>query len=104
MIGSTINSAVLCIRQIWSITWKWGLTVTTELTVILQNIQYSTHLGEDQNSRSFCLHRFEEFIENDHFTGIINEVLIGREGWSWFLQISFATRCTIQLTAPSKTE
>lgn len=62
--------------------------MTSELAVIFQDIQYSTHLGEDQDPGSFGLHRFEQLIEDNHFTGIVDEVLVSGERWSRFLQVS----------------
>lgn len=62
--------------------------MSSELTVILQDIEYSTHLGKDQDSRSLGLHGLEELVENDHFTSIVDKVLVGGERWSRFLQIS----------------
>lgn len=56
-----------------------GLTVSTELTVILQDVQHSTHLRKDENPRTLRLHGFEEFVKNDHFTSIVNKMLIGGE-------------------------
>ena len=55
--------------------------MSSELAVIFQDVQYSTHLRENEHSGSFGLHRFEQFVENDHFTRILDEMLVGRE-WS----------------------
>ena len=59
--------------------------MSSELTVVLEDVEYTTHLREDEHSGSLGLHRLEELVENDHFTGILDQVLIRREGRSRFL-------------------
>ena len=62
--------------------------MSSELAVIFQDVQYSTHLGEDQDPGSFGLHRFKQFVEDNHFAGVVDEVLVSGERWSRFLQVS----------------
>ena len=83
----TVDSTVFCS----SACSQLSLVVPTEfseLTVIFQDVKDTTHLGKDKHTRSFCLHRFEQFVENDHFSGVIDEMLVGGEGRSGFLIVS----------------
>jgi hypothetical protein len=41
-------------------------------------------LREDENSRTFGLHRFEEFVENQHLSCSFYEMFIGSERRSRF--------------------
>lgn len=58
---------------------KSGLTVSTELTVILQDVQHSTHLRKDEDARTLCFHGFQKLVKNEHFTGVVNKMLISGE-------------------------
>lgn len=53
--------------------------MSTELTVILQDVQHSTHLRKDENARTLCFHGFQKLVKNEHFTGIVNKMLISGE-------------------------
>lgn len=77
--------------------------MSSELAVIFQDVQYSTHLGEDQDPGSFGLHRFKQFVEDNHFAGVVDEVLVSGERWSRFLQVSPAAG-SIQMLAYSSIE
>jgi len=60
--------------------------------VVLQDIQHSTHLRENENSRSLGLHGGEELVEDDHLSGVLDDVLVGRVRRSRFLLGSKAKR------------
>jgi len=91
--------------------------MTPEHHVVLQDIQHSTHLREDKNSRSLGLHGGEKLVEDDHLSGVLDDVLVGRVGRSRFLfgakvgerSLAPSERMKegteeMMLTAPSKTE
>ena len=63
-----------------------GRTVSTEQAVVLENIEHTTHLTEDEDTGSLLFHRFEEFIQNDHLAGIVDEMFIRGVGRAGFLQ------------------
>ena len=48
------------------------LTVSSELTIILQNIQDTAHLREDQDSRIFLLHSLQKSVEDPHLVRIVD--------------------------------
>jgi hypothetical protein len=48
------------------------LTVSSELTIVLQNIQDTAHLREDQDSRIFLLHSLQKSVEDPHFVRIVD--------------------------------
>ena len=60
-------------------------TILTEQTIILQDVQDSAHLAENQDSRAFLLHRCEKFVEDDHLPGVFDEMNVGRVGRAGFL-------------------
>ena len=61
--------------------------MSSELTVVLENVQYPTHLRKDEYTRPLGFHRFQKFVENHHFTGIVNQMFVGGERWTGFLQL-----------------
>ncbi len=63
------------------------LTVATKEAIILKNIKHTTHLTEDKDSGALGLHRFEELIQDNHFTAILDEVLIGSIGRARFCAV-----------------
>lgn len=71
--------------------------MSAELTVVLQNIQHSAHLREDQHPRSLRLHRLEQLVQDHHLAGIIDEVFVGSEGWSRFGAVE---DCRLALLTP----
>lgn len=62
----------------WSASYNLVLTESTELAVVLKNVKNTAHLGEDENTRPLGLHALEELVEDDHFTSILDQVLVGR--------------------------
>lgn len=61
-------------------------------------------MREDEDSGSFRLHRFEEFIKDDHFTGVVDQMLVRGEWRTRFLRSVSCTLARIYTrTAPSKT-
>lgn len=60
-------------------------TVTSEQTIILEDIKHSAHLTEDQDSGAFLFHRVEKFVQNDHLATVFNEMDICRIRWTGFL-------------------
>lgn len=61
--------------------------MTSEQAKIFQNIQYPTHLAEDQHSGPFHFHSLEQFVKNDHLSGIFNNVFVGCIGWTRFCAV-----------------
>jgi hypothetical protein len=61
------------------------LTILTEETVVLENVQDTRHLAKYKDARAFCFHVFEKFVEDYHFASVFDNVFIGRIRWSWFL-------------------
>jgi len=79
--------------------------MAAELTVIFQDVQYTTHLREDKAARTLGLHRFQKFIQYNHFACILDEVFVSGKWWSRFLALSLELQRehTTVRTAPSKT-
>lgn len=61
-------------------------TVPAEETIILKDIKHSTHLTEDENSGTLCVHRFQQLVENDQFTRVLDEMFICGVGRTRFLK------------------
>ena len=60
-------------------------TILTEQTIILQDVQDSAHLAENQDSRAFLLHRCEKLVEDDHPPGGFDEMNVSRVRRAGFL-------------------
>lgn len=56
--------------------------MTSEQTIIFQNIQYPTHLTENQHSRPFHFHSLKQFVKDDHLSGVFYNVFIGCVWWT----------------------
>lgn len=65
-----------------------GYTITTEHAIVLQNVQHTAHLTEDEDARSLLLHAFQKLVENDHLASVVNEMFSGGVRWTRFLQAS----------------
>jgi hypothetical protein len=91
--GPSIDSAVFCTRNRRKVVSSRlilrqreekigregrGRTVVPEHHVVLEDIENSAHLREDEDSRALCLHRREELVEDDHLSGVVDDVLVGR--------------------------
>src|SRR5579862_2634356 len=61
--------------------------VLSHKTIILQDIQNSTHLRKNQNSGSLSFHPFKKFIKDNHFTRIENEMFVVSVRWTRFSAI-----------------
>ncbi len=61
------------------------LTVLAKLAIVLENIEHSRHLREDENTRPLRLHRLQEFVKDDHLTSVGDDMLVGRVWWPGFL-------------------
>ena len=93
VIGSSIDTAVLCCRrkhpcQRWRSVWlepEHRLTVSSELAVVFQDVQHSTHLRENQDTRTLLHHSLQKSIENPHFIRVVNQVLVRGIRWTGFL-------------------
>lgn len=85
-----------------------SLTVTPEQAIIFENIQNPTHLTEDENARSFLFHRSQKFIQDDHLSRVLDDMLIsGIWGARLLYYIIYGEIANKQhdkkwLTAPSK--
>lgn len=47
-------------------------TVIAEHAVVLEDIENTTHLGEDEDARSLSLHRLEELVEDEHLARAVD--------------------------------
>lgn len=57
-------------------------TVVSEHHVVFEDVENSTHLRENENSGALGLHRCEQLVEDDHLSGVVDNVLVGRVGRS----------------------
>ena len=64
-----------------------GRTVSAEQAVVLENIEHTTHLAEDEDTRALRLHVLEQLVENDHLARVLDEMLIGGVRRSWFCSV-----------------
>ena len=51
-----------------------GRTVSAEQAVVLENIEHTTHLAEDEDTRALRLHVLEQLVENDHLSSIFTVI------------------------------
>lgn len=56
--------------------------MVSEHHVVFKNVKHPTHLGEDEDSRTFGLHGSKKLVEDDHLASIVDDVLISRVRWS----------------------
>lgn len=64
-----------------------GRTVVPEQTVILQNVEHTTHLTKDQYARALGFQVPEKLVKDDHLAGVLDQVLVGCVGRARFLEI-----------------
>jgi hypothetical protein len=51
-------------------------TVSPEMAIIFENVQHTTHLTEDENSRALLFHRLQQFVKNHHFATVVYNVFV----------------------------
>lgn len=51
-------------------------TISSEQTVILHNVQHPTHLTENEDAGPIGLQRSQEFVQDHHFTAVLDEVYV----------------------------
>ena len=84
------------------------LTVASEQAIIFQNVQNTTRLTENEYSRALFIHGLQEFVQDDHLAGVLNQVFVRCVRRSGFLAHDQHPRKErldpyhISLTAPSK--
>jgi hypothetical protein len=81
------------------------LTIATEETVVLHDVEHTAHLAEDENSRALLAHGLEELVKDNHLATVLYEMLVRGVWWSRFLSVCVRLRWnirTLRLTAPSK--
>lgn len=74
---STVNTAMFFRQHQKRVTMNLqALTVSPEHAIIFENIEHTAHLTEDQDARSFLLHRLEKLVEDDHLAGVVDQMLV----------------------------
>ena len=53
-----------------------GRTVSPEQTVILHDVQHSTHLTKYQDTRPFDLYGGQQSVQDNHFSAILDEMFV----------------------------
>jgi hypothetical protein len=53
------------------------LTILSKQTVILQDIQHSTHLTETKDTRSFLLQIRQQLVEDNHLSRVLDGMFVG---------------------------
>lgn len=75
MCRATVNTTICCggpkVRS-WTPAKTETRTISSEKTIILENVENTTHLTENENARAFCFHSFKQLVENDHFARVLN--------------------------------
>ena len=77
----------MCRQSIYETNPKMEHTVASEQAVILENVEHSTHLTENKDTRALRLHVLEELVQNDHLARILNQMLVSGVGWPGFCPI-----------------
>lgn len=63
------------------------LTVLSEKTIVLQYIENTTHLAEDEDSGPLRLHRRKQFIKDEHLARVFDEMFVGGIWRARFLNV-----------------
>ena len=51
--------------------------------VVLQDVQHSSHLAEDEDSRSLFLQLGQQLVQHTHLTTVEDKVGVSSEGGTW---------------------
>ena len=73
------NLALLCTDLSFlmrRLTVQTAVVVPPPLAVILQNIQHPGYLTENQNPRILCFQSNKQFIQKNHLSSVVNQVLV----------------------------
>ena len=57
-----------------------GRTVSAEQAVVLENIEHTTHLAEDEDTRALRLHILQQLVKNDHLARVLHQMLVSGVG------------------------
>lgn len=83
-----------------------GPTVCSEQAVIFHNIQHTAHLTEYEDARPLGLHGGQQFVQDNHFSAVLDEVHVSGIRGARFLAESLALvlgRCEHVNVQPPRT-
>lgn len=89
--GATVDPTILWYNV--SVGYRWCTmkhTVCSEQAVIFHNVQHSTHLTEYEDARAVDLQGSKQFIQDDHFTAVLNKMHVSGIWGARFLVESLA--------------
>ena len=70
---------LLLTQLVLSLTVEAAILVAAPPAIILENVEHSAHLREDENARALRLQLYEQFVEQMQLAAVLDEMLIGRK-------------------------